>query len=54
MNIESVLSQLTLEKKASLCSGRDFWHTKAIDRLGIPGVMSFDQLDGLIRSLNEG
>lgn len=36
MNIEKILSEMTLEEKASLCSGRDFWHTKAIDRLGSP------------------
>ena len=54
MNIESVLSQLTLEEKASLCSGRDFWHTKAIDRLGIPGVMMCDGPHGLRKQMGEG
>ena len=54
MNIESVLSQLTLEEKASLCSGRDFWHTKAIDRLGIPGVMMCDGPHGLRKQVGEG
>ena len=34
MDVQNILSQLTLEEKASLCSGRDFWHTKSIDRLG--------------------
>ena len=29
MNIPELLQQLTLEEKASLCSGGDFWHTKA-------------------------
>lgn len=28
--------------KASLCSGADFWHTKAIDRLNIPAAMVSD------------
>ena len=32
MNIPELLQQLTLEEKASLCSGGDFWHTKAIER----------------------
>ncbi len=29
-------SDLTLEEKASLTSGADFWTTKAVDRVGIP------------------
>ena len=29
------ISELTLEEKAGLCSGGDFWHTKAVERLGI-------------------
>ena len=32
MNIEETLRQLTLEEKADLCSGRDLWHTKAVER----------------------
>ena len=31
MNIKKILKELTLEEKASLCSGADFWHTKAIE-----------------------
>lgn len=54
MNIEQVLSQLTLEEKASLCSGRDFWHTKAIERLGIPSVMMCDGPHGLRKQVGEG
>lgn len=34
MNINKIISELTLEEKASLCSGKDFWHTKAVERLG--------------------
>ena len=30
---------MTLEEKASLCSGLDFWHTKGVERLGIPSEM---------------
>lgn len=32
---ENSASDLTLEEKASLTSGADFWTTKAIDRVGI-------------------
>lgn len=54
MNIEKILSEMTLEEKASLCSGRDFWHTKAIDRLGVPGVMMCDGPHGLRKQVGEG
>ena len=28
-----LISQMTLEEKASLCSGLDFWHTKGVERV---------------------
>ena len=34
----SRLSELTLEEKASLCLGSDFWHTAPVPRLGIPAI----------------
>ena len=54
MDIEAILSQMTLEEKASLCSGRDFWHTKGIERLGIPEVLMCDGPHGLRKQLGEG
>ncbi len=42
-----LLEQLTLEEKASLCSGLSFWTTKQIERLGIPSVMMTDGPNGL-------
>ena len=47
MDIQSLVSQLTLEEKASLCSGADSWHTKAVQRLGIPATMVSDGPHGL-------
>lgn len=44
---KEILSQLTLEEKASLCSGADFWHTKEVKRLGIPAVTVSDGPHGL-------
>ncbi|MDQ0890259.1 beta-glucosidase [Paenibacillus sp. V4I9] len=46
-NIQELISQMTLEEKASLCSGLDFWQTKGIERLAIPSVMMTDGPHGL-------
>lgn len=47
LDIPQLLQELTLEEKAGLCSGQDFWHTKSIERLGIPYVMVADGPHGL-------
>lgn len=47
MNVEELVSALTLEEKAGLCSGADFWHTKAVERLGIPAIKVSDGPHGL-------
>ncbi|GGG62335.1 beta-glucosidase family protein [Paenibacillus radicis (ex Gao et al. 2016)] len=46
-DIKEIIVQLTLVEKASLCSGADTWHTKGIERLGIPSVMVTDGPHGL-------
>ncbi len=38
---------MTLEEKAGLCSGKTMWHTKSVERLGIPSVMVSDGPHGL-------
>lgn len=45
--IQELLQELTLEEKAGLCSGSDFWHTKAVERLDIPAVFMSDGPHGL-------
>lgn len=45
--VEELVQALTLEEKAGLCSGADFWHTKAVERLGIPAMMVSDGPHGL-------
>ena len=47
MDIKVIVSQMTLEEKAGLCSGLDFWHTKPVERLGVPAVMVSDGPHGL-------
>src|SRR5687767_1666087 len=38
---------MTLEEKAGMCSGLDFWHLKGVERLGVPSVMVTDGPHGL-------
>ncbi len=47
MNIEKILYEMTLEEKASMCSGSDFWHTKALERFDIEPIMLSDGPHGL-------
>lgn len=50
-NYQEILEQLTIEEKASLCSGLTFWKTKPIDRLGIPSVWMSDGPNGLRKEM---
>ena len=52
--IQELISRMTLEEKAGLCSGADFWHTKAVERLGIPATMVSDGPHGLRKQDQEG
>lgn len=47
MDIRKIVEQMTLEEKASLCSGGDGWHTQAIERLHIPAMRVSDGPHGL-------
>jgi len=47
LDVDSVLSQLTLAEKAALTSGSGFWWTRAVERLGVPAIMVSDGPHGL-------
>ena len=48
-NIQSMISQLTLEEKAALCTGASAWSTVPIERLGIPEITVSDGPHGVRR-----
>lgn len=52
--IKEMVSRMTLEEKAGLCSGADFWHTKEVQRLGIPRIMMCDGPHGLRKQEGQG
>ena len=53
-DLKKIISQMTLEEKAGMCSGLDFWHLKHVDRLGIPEVMVSDGPHGLRKQDDKG
>lgn len=54
MNYKNLIDNMTLEEKASLCVGKDLWHTNEIERLNIPNIMMADGPNGLrIETSNE-
>jgi beta-glucosidase len=42
LHIDAAVAALTLEEKASLCSGSDFWHTEGIERAGVSPLLLSD------------
>ncbi len=47
MDLKALVAQMTLEEKAGLLSGQDFWTTKAVERVGIPAMFVADGPHGL-------
>lgn len=54
MQIKEIISNMTLEEKAGMCSGSDFWHTKAVERLDVPAIMVSDGPHGLRKQADQG
>ncbi len=46
---QDIIDAMTLEEKASLLSGANYWNTKSVDRLGVPSIIMTDGPHGLRR-----
>ena len=51
---EEVVAGLTLEEKASLTSGEGMWHTKSVERVGLPAILLTDGPHGVRKERAEG
>ena len=54
MDIKATIAQMTLEEKASMLSGYDFWHTQPVERLGVKACMVSDGPHGLRKQDEKG
>lgn len=50
---EHAIEKMTLEEKAALCSGLDFWHSCAVPQADVPSVMMTDGPHGLRKQAAE-
>lgn len=50
LDIEAILSQMTLEEKAAFCTGATPWSTLAVERLGVPSIVMTDGPHGVRRA----
>jgi beta-glucosidase len=49
--IQELLGQMTLEEKVQLTTGKGFWHTHGVERLGVPSIAVNDGPSGLRKPL---
>ena len=42
-----ILAMMTIEEKAAICDGADFWHLKGMEKYGFPSIMVCDGPHGL-------
>ncbi len=51
--VPELVGRMSVEQKAALCSGSDFWRTEGLEELGIPSVMVTDGPHGLRKQAGE-
>ena len=54
MNVDKIVSSMTLEDKISFCTGANFWTTKKYEKYGIPALFMCDGPHGLRKQENAG
>ena len=42
-----IIAQMTLEEKASMCDGLDYWHSQPVERVGIKSISLNDGPHGI-------
>ncbi len=50
----ALVAEMTLEEKAGLCSGAGLWHTKGVERLGLPPILLTDGPHGVRKATGRG
>ena len=54
MKYKKIISNMTLEEKCYFLSGKDFWQTKSLKRLGIPSITMADGPHGVRKQIGAG
>lgn len=54
MKFQKLIKQMTVEEKAAFLSGKGEWHTRNIDRLGIPSLFFADGPSGVRKQAGAG
>ena len=54
MKHADIIKQMTLEEKCYLFSGKDFWQTRSVARLGVPNMTLSDGPHGIRKQAGEG
>ena len=54
MKHADIIKQMTLEEKCYLFSGKDFWQSRSIERLGVPNMTLSDGPHGIRKQEGEG